>query len=458
MIKEFGFTSPLLIDEGNMILAGHGRTMAATQLGFAELPVIILRGLSDSQKRAIVIADNQSSELASWDDNLLKLEIGELKKADFDLNLLGFPQLQMVEFLSGLGGGVQPLPVSAGAQDRDLTADEETAMQDAWRWLCKDWANILAKHIAAGHVSTTYTKGALAVMFLRARFFGYTIPSAASLAYTPHRIDVLGSGNKWSLVDIVTRCHERNDTIKSLRFVLQDQPKLDKLLVGTLAVQGGRLPGEFPADIARDLYDEFVTEPGGSVLDPCHGWGGRMLGFLLAKNAGHYEGYDTDPKTYRGVGDMFADLRKFAAMKKTVKLACEPFEDAKLSQGKFDFAMTSPPYFNVEKYGGDESSWKRYPEFDKWVAGFFAPMIKSVARALKPGACFALQVGNQSNPLEETAKTIADSCGLAYVETRHTDMINNYNKTDKDDGEVIVIFRKGKAAAADPAEKFGRVL
>jgi hypothetical protein len=108
MITEFGFTSPLLIDEDNMILAGHGRTMAAIQLGFDELPAVVLRGMSEAQKRAIVIADNQSSELAGWDDALLKLEIGDLKKLDFDLKVLGFDDLQLIEFARVGGGAGQP--------------------------------------------------------------------------------------------------------------------------------------------------------------------------------------------------------------------------------------------------------------------------------------------------------------------------------------------------------------
>jgi hypothetical protein len=90
MIGEFGFTKPLLIDEFDTILAGHGATLAACELGFAELPVVVLRGLTDAQKRAIVISDNRSSELSEWDDDLLALELGELKKLDYNLDLTGF--------------------------------------------------------------------------------------------------------------------------------------------------------------------------------------------------------------------------------------------------------------------------------------------------------------------------------------------------------------------------------
>lgn len=440
-MREFGFTQPMIIDEDNMILAGHGRAMASQNLGLVDVPVIVRANLTPAQKRAIVIADNQIAANAGWDDALLKIEITELKKLDFDLSLLGFPDLKLVEFVSGLGDGVAPQaePETGGA-DRELTEEETRLLNVAWRKMVADWAAIVKRHADLGFLSTSYTRGSLAVAFMRARLYGLPIPSPMTLAYTPHRFFTIG--DKGSYAQVVAQ--STDEVMSGLRFVTKGAPGLDKfLLAGTLAVRSCRMPGEFPVDLARDLYDEFVTEPGGVVLDPCHGWGGRMLGFLLSKHAVQYDGWDVDPKTHRGVRELFADLRGLAASKKGAATYCEPFETAKLKPNRYDFALTSPPYFNVEKYGGDQSSWKLYSDYDKWVAGFYAPMIQSVAKALKPKAAFALQVGNQSYPLEESAKSIADGCGLWYLETRHTGMINNYNKTEKDDGEVIIIFRKG---------------
>ena len=106
MIREFGFTRPILVDEGDTILAGHGATMAARKLAYAELPVIVLRGLTDAQKRAIVIADNQASALGGWDKDLLKLELGELKRLDFNLALTGFNEADLVSYMVS----TQPVP------------------------------------------------------------------------------------------------------------------------------------------------------------------------------------------------------------------------------------------------------------------------------------------------------------------------------------------------------------
>lgn len=89
-IKEFGFTNPLLIDEQNNIIAGHGRLMAADKLGIEQVPCIMLTGLSKAQKKAYVIADNKLALSAGWDDELLRLEFDELTEMGFNLELTGF--------------------------------------------------------------------------------------------------------------------------------------------------------------------------------------------------------------------------------------------------------------------------------------------------------------------------------------------------------------------------------
>lgn len=89
-INEFGFTNPLLIDEKDSIIAGHGRLLASKKLGMEEVPCIVLKGLTEAQKKAYIIADNKMALNAGWDDELLKLELENLKELDFDLELTGF--------------------------------------------------------------------------------------------------------------------------------------------------------------------------------------------------------------------------------------------------------------------------------------------------------------------------------------------------------------------------------
>ena len=91
-IKEFGFTNPVLIDTQNGIIAGHGRVLAARKLNIEQIPCIVLKDLSEAQKKAYIIADNKLALNADWDEELLKNEIERLTELDFDLDLLGFDQ------------------------------------------------------------------------------------------------------------------------------------------------------------------------------------------------------------------------------------------------------------------------------------------------------------------------------------------------------------------------------
>jgi len=89
-IREFGFTNPVLIDKDNGIIAGHGRVLAAQQLGLVDVPCIRLGHLSDTQRRAYILADNKLAEIGGgWDEEMLGLELADLREADFDFDLIG---------------------------------------------------------------------------------------------------------------------------------------------------------------------------------------------------------------------------------------------------------------------------------------------------------------------------------------------------------------------------------
>ena len=89
-IKEFGFVNPIIIDKDCGVIAGHGRLSAAQKLGLKEVPCLRVEHLTETQKKAYILADNRLAELADWDNELLKLEFEELKLEGFDLELTGF--------------------------------------------------------------------------------------------------------------------------------------------------------------------------------------------------------------------------------------------------------------------------------------------------------------------------------------------------------------------------------
>lgn len=106
-IKEFGFLNPIIVDGESGIIAGHGRVMAAQKLGLKTLPCIEASHLTDTQRRAYIIADNKLALNAGWDDDMLRIELDELAEAEFDLELTGFSldeiaELQIEEIEDGL--------------------------------------------------------------------------------------------------------------------------------------------------------------------------------------------------------------------------------------------------------------------------------------------------------------------------------------------------------------------
>ena len=102
-IREFGFTNPLLVDSNAGVIAGHGRLLAARKLQLAEVPVIVLDHLTESQKRAYIIADNKLAENAGWDDETLRSELAALLEADFDLGTIGFDDEELRRLLAEMG-------------------------------------------------------------------------------------------------------------------------------------------------------------------------------------------------------------------------------------------------------------------------------------------------------------------------------------------------------------------
>jgi len=142
-IKEFGFTNPVLIDDQGGIIAGHGRIMAAQKLKMDEVPTITLSDLSEAQKKAYIIADNKLALNSGWDDELLKIELEQLKELDFDLGLIGFSDDELALLMGG--------ETTEGLVDEDqvpeLVDDPVTVLGDVWllgnhRLMCGDSTSI----------------------------------------------------------------------------------------------------------------------------------------------------------------------------------------------------------------------------------------------------------------------------------------------------------------------------
>jgi DNA modification methylase len=128
-IAEFGFNNPILVDTKAGIIAGHGRLLAAQKLGLTEVPVIVLDHLSEAQKRAYIIADNQLALNAGWNEDLLRAELAALQAEDFDISVLGFEDEELARLLAAQD-------VTEGLTDEDavpaLPQTPTSALGDLW--------------------------------------------------------------------------------------------------------------------------------------------------------------------------------------------------------------------------------------------------------------------------------------------------------------------------------------
>lgn len=125
-IREWGWTNPVLVAEDGTIIAGHGRVLGARKLRIPEVPVMVALGWTEAQKRAYAIADNKLTLNGGWDDELLRLELGELEVLNFDLDLIGFSEAERAaltaQFTQGLTDPdeVPALPANPVARTGDV--------------------------------------------------------------------------------------------------------------------------------------------------------------------------------------------------------------------------------------------------------------------------------------------------------------------------------------------------
>ena len=142
-IKEWGWTTPILVDETGGIIAGHGRTLAAQRLKMTEVPVMVAKGWSDAKKRAYVLADNKLALNAGWDNEMLALELGEIGELGFDLDLTGFTADEIA--------ALSPEQIQPGLTDEDAVPEVPeqpiTVLGDVWilgkhRLMCGDSTSV----------------------------------------------------------------------------------------------------------------------------------------------------------------------------------------------------------------------------------------------------------------------------------------------------------------------------
>jgi ParB-like nuclease family protein len=457
LIDQFGWTNPVLADaEG--IVAGHGRVLAARKL-YADgktlrrpdgqpipqgsVPVIDCSGWDKPQRQAYILADNRSALDAGWDSAMLQSELQELKADGFELGLTGFETLELDAVLAGLA---QVGPQGSGiALPGDVKEAEDSVLISVRLFGVKEIAKEIISAWPKANSPADLVAGVITPAMAMAQFnalasgadgtTGYWI----SALFNPQRLSTVCAGRKLSYFSA-------NDDSKfkrvGARFFSEQDPKGGNVhptvfpKYAGVGWQGVNVAFEFRPALARKIYLKHCAA-GARVLDPCHGWGGRVVGWLAANLAGHYVGYDPATDTAAGWKKCVEFLKKSSAVS-TAENFCQPFEDAQLEPESFDFAFTSPPYFDTEQYAGAESSFRRYATFDKWVLGFYKPLLSKTIAALKPGCKFVLNVGNKLYPLSKTATELAPTLGCdvsseAFGYIGRAGLVGSLGNTDGED-------------------------
>jgi DNA modification methylase len=158
-IREFGFTNPVLVDGERGIIAGHGRLLAARKLGMTEVPTIELSHLTPAQKRAYILADNRLALSAGWDEDMLRIELGDLNAEGFDLNLTGFDPGEIASFLIDHTGGLTDPDQIPEVPERPVSREGDVWRLGKHRLICGDSTDTevvaLALHGVRPHLMVT---------------------------------------------------------------------------------------------------------------------------------------------------------------------------------------------------------------------------------------------------------------------------------------------------------------
>lgn len=265
-----------------------------------------------------------------------------------------------------------------------------------------------------------------------------------SLLFNPHRLCTRSKGKPFSIYEGTKTYNFLTGLARTLAYRYNASNGRVKELLWTALQFGGinnsKYVNEFPPHVARDLCREFGVTKNSKVLDPCGGWGGRMLGVSVV--ADNYYCFEPSTRTYNGLlrlNDFIRNLNQpFNAI-----VQCLPFEESMLEACSYDFALTSPPYYDTEDYSDEQTNSKnRYKTFDDWCDGFYIPLIRKTMDALKEGSVFVLNIGSRIYPLNEV---LLDNFSKEYKISRHKDMLMGNNsglRSKEKEGETFYVIKK----------------
>lgn len=427
-IERFGWTVPLILNESHKIIAGHGRYEAAKLLNITKAPTVVISGLTESEEKALLLADNQLGDMSTWDETRLDAMLETLHLEEFPLEEIGFAAWTPDE------KGEQEPP----QEQRFLLFDEKTILDSAFGY-----------YRATGF---PYKQLELHVQ----------MQELNKLRAMPHGDALINSTLAYDVADTwhKHRFHAHAKAKNSPVEAFNNDKKLRKALRMTLeqgAIKTGwfgmlslvsntQACANFRPAFAKYLYTKYCAKKAPRVLDTSTGYGGRMLGWFCSFDRGEYHGIDPSTATHAANTEM----AKALGFDSRVTLINEPAEDVTLRARYFDIAFTSPPYFRKEEYCDEETqSWIRYPEADSWREGFLRPMLALQFRALRKNAYSIINIadvniGSKTVPLADWTVEDAREVGFEFVERLQFPMTRRLG-ANMDEGvasEPVFVFKR----------------
>lgn len=420
-IDELGQYRPIVVNRRDgSILAGNGTYESALRAGWTHVAATYV-DVDEQTARKIVLADNRTNDLASYDDSLLARLLEELGD---DYSGTGFDS-----------GDLDRLLAELGARGYGDSAQQPHEVEPYTRHSRESMIDAAFEHFRSFTLDELIEQTILPLGECMRQLDRLARTETESLLHSDtayrvmdrwhrHRYDVPIPGKR-----SVREVFERDEYLRhAIGQLLDGDSKLSpSTLLSTLAfTRNAQLAANFRPAFALLVYRSHAPV-GGRVLDTSTGFGGRLVGFA-ASRCTEYVGIDPHAVTSAQNRLMAEQL---VPSDKLVTLIEQPAEDVTVEQlggpDSFDVAFTSPPYFGKERYGdGDErsgaelQSWSRYGSGNEWARGFLAPMLQLTYDALRPG-CEAhvniadVKIGSETYPLVEWTQQLGAAVGFEHV-------------------------------------------
>lgn len=431
-LEELGAGRSVVIDKEGTLIAGNGVYEQAQKLKMpvrvvetdgSELVVVKRTDLAtgDEKRKRLALADNVASDLSDFDNDMLQEDFTIEELSDWGLEFDNDDMSNVDE------------------EDEQVQKDEhvEQLLNEAMRQYIAEYVRMIDYCMQADFGSFLpdgRSVGYAKLQYIKAKFYGRKYDGKNSYIFMPQQyMCALRSGQSYynAMQSIIAR---GNAGVAGFRTMTADGNLNHSIGNYYHVAAAAAAAADFPPMVARDIFKNYYH--GGRVLDPCHGWGGRLVGAMLA-DVQEYVGVDPSPVAHAGVERIYEAFKEYQDTK--VTLIERPFEDCKWKEGEFDFAFTCPPYFDVEKYAGEDTSTKRYPQFEQWCESFYRPLIVNTMRALKDNGVFCIVVGSQLYPLADRLNQICEENGYK-VSKSDMQIIKKGVLHDTEDDKIDSLF------------------